>query len=97
MARYELRFSRAFIRELRRLRRSGQSGLEERISRSVRALAEDPFTPRPGVDIARLRLPGERLFRLRVGEYRVLYEVELGQRVITVTSVFHRGKGYDLG
>ena len=96
MARYDLRSTSRFLRELRALRRSGQVALLERIGRVLHRLEDDPYRPRPGVDIKRLRVTGEGVFRVRVGDYRILYEVERERRIIVVTSLFHRGAGYDL-
>jgi len=48
----------------------------------------------PGVDIARLKGTRGRadLFRMRVGDYRVIYAVD--GEVVYVTDLFHRGRGY---
>ncbi len=34
------------------------------------------------------------LFRIRVGQYRVVYQLDDAQRQIVVTSVRHRGRAY---
>jgi len=67
---------------------------QAKIRKALDALTEDPSTPRPTVDIRRLRgPPGRRdAFRLRVGDYRLLYDVE-GENV-WVTEAWHRGRGY---
>ncbi len=67
-----------------------------RVKRSLRVLASDPFTPRPGVDIKRLRGTGGRqdLFRLRIGEFRAVYSVM--KREVLVTDLFERGAGYEV-
>jgi len=33
-------------------------------------------------------------YRVRVGDYRVIFTVDTGQRIVTVTSVRHRGEAY---
>lgn len=69
--------------------------LRERIKSALRKLADDPYQPRAGVDIIRLIGTKGRqdLYRLRVGDYRAIYAIE--NKVIYVTDLFHRGKGYD--
>jgi len=58
----------------------------------IDALATDPFRSRPGVNIRKLR--GTRsMFRLRVGDFRGIYEVQ-GEGVIFTRSG-HRSKVYD--
>ena len=65
-----------------------------RIIKALRALQNDPFQPRSGADIIRLKGTRGRqdLFRLRIGDYRAIYAVE--GSVVYVTDLFHRGKGY---
>ncbi len=68
--------------------------LRRRIVEKLHLLEENPYEPRPGVDIARLKGTKGRadLFRMRVGDYRVIYAIDGG--VVYVTDLFHRGKGY---
>jgi mRNA interferase RelE/StbE len=65
-----------------------------RIIRALLVLQNDPFQPRSGADIVRLKGTRGRqdLFRLRIGDYRAIYAVE--HNVVYVTDLFHRGKGY---
>ena len=67
-----------------------------RVKRSLRVLASDPFTPRPGADIKRLRGTSGRqdLFRLRIGKFRAVYAV--AKREVLVTDLFERGAGYEV-
>lgn len=43
-----------------------------------------------GTDIKKLK--GSELFRLRVGNYRVIYSVDDGIKVITIENIDNRGK-----
>lgn len=67
----------------------------KRIENAMQVLEMDPFTPRSGADIKRLKGTRGRqdLFRLRVGKWRVVYAVE--GAVVLVTDVWERGHGYD--
>ena len=56
-------------------------------------LEMNPFESGPGRDVRRLTA-GEELFRLRVGSYRVLYEIRRESRQIVVTKVIHRPQAY---
>ena len=66
----------------------------QKILEALRRLAEDPVTPRPKMDIRKLKGPTGRrdLYRLRVGDFRVLYDVE--RDTVWVTEIFRRGRGY---
>ena len=65
----------------------------ERIKKKLRLLEEDPFQSRSEADL-RLVWPHDDppLYRLRVGDYRVLYFVLQGE--VRVTEVLHRSKAY---
>jgi mRNA interferase RelE/StbE len=67
---------------------------KNRIKDAVRQLEQGPFQGRPGADIKKLKgIKGRHdLFRLRVGEYRVIYAVE--NETVWITEIFSRGRGY---
>lgn len=88
---YEIKLHRDVFKALTRM----ESKPRALIIRGLHALREDPYEPRPGVDIMRLKGTRERhdLFRLRIGNYRAIYAVE--GKTVYVTDLFHRGRGYD--
>jgi len=60
-----------------------------RILEAIEGLGQDPFPPQT------LKLiDADRLYRLRVGEYRVIYEVETQLGAVIVHHVRHRGEAY---
>ena len=87
---YEVKLHRTVIKSLERL----EPKLRERIKSALRKLGEDPYGARSGVDVMRLAGTKGRLdlYRLRVGDYRAIYAIE--DKVVYVTDLFHRGKGY---
>jgi mRNA interferase RelE/StbE len=87
---YEVRLHREVAKTLERM----TPQLRSRIIRGLRALEANPYESRAGADIARLRgtKGREDLFRLRIGDYRVIYAVVAG--IVYITDIFHRGKGY---
>lgn len=64
----------------------------ERVKRALFELEEDPFRPRPRVDIKKLRGPDRDYYRLRIGDIRVIYVVE-DVRVL-VAKILPRSKAY---
>jgi len=60
-----------------------------RIARAIDRLAEDPR--RPGVTVLHAE---ERIFRLRVGDYRVLYQIHDDRLIVVVVKVGHRRDVY---
>jgi mRNA-degrading endonuclease RelE of RelBE toxin-antitoxin system len=85
---YRVLLSETARRQLRDL----PDGTQDRIRRALEHLEADPFRPRPGVDIKRLRGPGREYHRLRTGDHRAIYVVE-DDRVL-VAKILRRSKAY---
>jgi len=83
--RYTLEFTASAAREFRALDRKKQ----RRISTKVSELANDPFPA--GVR----KFQGEEdHWRIRVGDYRVIYRVEKCRVVIVIVKIGHRREVY---
>lgn len=62
--------------------------IKSRIIRALKRLAKNPYPP--GVQ----KLEGSSYYRLRVGDYRVIYEVQRQQLVVLVIRIGHRRDVY---
>jgi len=62
-----------------------------RIRRALEGLSTDPFTPRSGMEIKPLAATSPKKYRIRVGEYRIVYAVD--ETSVRVIEVFKRGRG----
>ena len=60
-----------------------------RVMRQIAGLSDEPF-PRQAVKLE----GGEELYRIRVGDYRVIYAVERAARLVTIHYVRHRREVY---
>jgi mRNA interferase RelE/StbE len=60
-----------------------------RIAHAVGLLAADPFPPQ-----CRKLQGTEQDFRIRVGDYRVIYQVDTKARVVTICRIRHRAVAY---
>ncbi|MCY4014977.1 MAG: type II toxin-antitoxin system RelE/ParE family toxin [Gammaproteobacteria bacterium] len=85
MARYDLEISRTAERQLRRLPRADQA----RVVQAMLQLATDPY-PRG----TRKLLGYDDVFRIRVGQYRVLYSVSEATVIVVVLKIGHRRDVY---
>ena len=61
------------------------------ILRALTPLGDDPR--RPDADIKKMAGYGDR-YRLRVGDYRVIYEITDTQLIILIVGVGHRREAY---
>ncbi|MBI5855692.1 MAG: type II toxin-antitoxin system RelE/ParE family toxin [Nitrospirae bacterium] len=85
MASYNLSYRPSVEKDLQSIPRSVVTRIIARIER----LPSDPFPPQSA------KLQGaERLYRLRVGDYRIVYEVDSDARHILVQYVRHRRDVY---
>ncbi|MET7603101.1 type II toxin-antitoxin system RelE/ParE family toxin [Streptomyces avermitilis] len=84
---YAFRFTTAAQRQLRAIDRPAAM----RILAALTALGDDPY--REDADIKKLTGPSG-LYRLRVGNYRVAYQVEDGELIILVVKVGDRRDVY---
>ena len=84
MASYEVRFKKSVTKDLRRIPTQDV----QRVLGRIDALSEDP---RP-FDCT--RLSGKDNYRIRVGHYRILYQIEDNYLVVQIIKVAHRSTVY---
>lgn len=65
--------------------------LRERLCRKIEALKEDPIPH----DAKRVVTRKEKTFRVRVGDYRILYLVYFGDNTILIVKIDKRPRVYD--
>lgn len=83
---YAVRMRRRVEKQIAALPRPARTKLWEEIE----ALAENPFPH------GYLKLRGyQDTYRIRIGDYRVIYSVDTGELVIEVLTVGHRREVYD--
>ena len=84
MENYDLRIKPSAVKELEDL----QAKDRRRIVSKIRNLAEEP-RPR-GCE----KLSGRDRYRLRQGDFRILFEVDDGAQTVTVVKIGHRREVY---
>ncbi len=85
MASYELVVKPSVEKDLRSLPKP----IVARALEHIEQLKENPF-PRQSIKLA----GAEQLYRLRIGDYRIIYGVEVAAKVITIHYVRHRRDVY---
>jgi mRNA interferase RelE/StbE len=84
---YRIEIEAEAEKALRRLPRN----MAKRIRSKLLAVAADPFARNPNVK----KLTGREGYRLRIGDWRALYTIDAGNRVISVLAIKPRGAAYD--
>ncbi len=83
---YLAEFLRSAVRELESLPKSRQ----RQVAGHIDALSQNPYEA-AGVS----KLEGEeKLYRKRVGDYRILFEIDDQRKVVTIVKIGHRGDVY---
>ena len=85
MAEYAVTFSRAARKELEKL----SPQMVQRIFPKIESLATEP---RPA-NCKKLK-GGQNLWRIRVGDYRVVYSVDDPRATVDIVAVRHRSEAY---
>lgn len=83
---YKVLYQQSALKTLRKLPGNLSRLIREKIDR----LAENPHAPNPNVKL----LEGRNGYRLRVGDWRVLYELLDDRLVIVVVKIRTRGDVY---
>ena len=88
--RYEVLVDRRMEKDLRKV----PGHVREKFFKTLGLLAEDPVTARPGLDVKKLAgLPGDT-YRVRLGDYRLLFALDRDGHRVLVTTVKRRGRAY---
>lgn len=84
MAPYSIRFKSSVRKDLRKIREEDV----HRILKKINELSADPYA------FGSKKLKGKELHRIRVGVYRVIYEIHDDQLIVCVVKVGHRKQVY---
>ncbi|MBE2180221.1 MAG: type II toxin-antitoxin system RelE/ParE family toxin [Chthoniobacterales bacterium] len=85
MASYRIEFTRSAEKDLRKIDRS-------RVAAILRKVEQLELNPRP--DGSKKLAGADRTYRIRIGDYRVVYEIEDDVLVVLVIRVGHRKDVY---
>ena len=83
---YQIVFSRKAAKSFQRV----PHNVGERIREKLAQIADDPFAKHPNT----AKLQGRPGYRLRVGDWRVIYEIQQEELVMMVIKIASRGEVY---
>jgi addiction module RelE/StbE family toxin len=86
--------SKNFLKEVKKILKSGDKSVVSDIQRTIDELKIDPYNKRPKMDIKLISTKNESTYRVRLGKYRLVYEIDEQNHTVFITMFFIRGKGY---
>ena len=84
MASYNLKVKRSAEKELRALPKADL----KKVVKRIRGLSSNPYPP------DHQKLSGQPQYRVRQGDYRILYRIDDHQRMIEIVKIGHRREVY---
>ena len=91
---YKILLSKDFIKDVKKILKSGEKQILAEIQKTLDELKRNPHDKRPTVDIKLISSKKESIYRVRLGKYRLIYEINEKTNTIYITMFFIRGKGY---
>lgn len=84
MVSFRIKYRKSFEKEIRRIPQE----YADRIALLIDSLAQNPFT------VGSKKLKGGDLYRIRVGDYRIVYTVDEKNQMVVIERVRHRKEVY---
>ena len=81
---YRILLKRSAEKELERL----DDSIHDRIAKAILSLSSNPRPP------PIKKLQQQELYRLRIGEYRVLFVIDDRSKIVDIVSIAHRREAY---
>ena len=83
-------FSAQYSKQAKRVLRDADRILAKRLLAKIGELEQNPFL----TDVKRVEGYAEKIFRVRVGDYRILYEVDHQTNVVGIIKIDKRSQVY---
>lgn len=84
-------FSVEFGSDTKKFLRKAEKDIAKRIIARIEKLKEEPFPQ----DVKRILGKKDKIFRVRVGDYRIQYNVLYERNLIFISDIDKRGRAYD--
>ena len=91
---YQIIYGKDFLSDLKNIIKGGNKRIKNKVNEIVLELKSDPHRKRPKVDLKLISSKSEAIYRVRLGKYRLIYQIEEKEKKIYITMIFPRGRGY---
>ncbi len=91
---YQVIYGNDFLKDLKRIIKGGNKSIKNNVQNTIQELKFDPHKKRPNLDIKLISRRENAVYRVRLGKYRMVYEIDEDEKKIYITMLFIRGRGY---
>ena len=91
---YQVIYGNDFLKDLKRIIKGGNKSIKSNVQNAILKLRSDPHRKRPGLDIKLISKREDSIYRIRLGKYRMVYEIDENEKKIYITMLFIREHGY---
>jgi addiction module RelE/StbE family toxin len=91
---YQIIYAKDFLKDLKNIVKGGNKRIKKQVKDAVEELKYNPHRKRPKLDIKLISGKSEAVYRVRLGKYRLIYQIDEAEKKINITMIFLRGKGY---
>ena len=93
MPKYRVIYGKDFLKDLKNIVKSGDKKVISKAEQIIEKLKIDPHKKRSGVDIKLISSRKDAVHRVRIGNYRMVYEIDEPEKKIILTMIFPQGRG----
>lgn len=85
---YKVIYGKDFLKDLKKIIKSGDKKIKGKVENILEQLKMDPHKKRSGVDIKLISPRKEAVYRVRIGKYRMVYEIDEAEKIVFLTMIF---------
>jgi addiction module RelE/StbE family toxin len=85
---YRIIYGKEFLRDLKKIIKGGNKKIKDRVQDIVEKLKKEPHKKRSGLDIKLISQRKDAVYRVRIGKYRMVYEIDEKEKNIFLTMIF---------
>ena len=88
MPKYGIIYGKGFLKDIKKIIKSGNKKIVNNVEQVIEKLKIDPHKKRSGIDIKLISSRKEAVYRVRIGKYRMVYEIDEALKKIYLTMIF---------
>ena len=85
---YQIIYGKDFLKDIKNIIKGGNKSIKNKVNEIVFELKSDPHRKRPKVDLKLISSKSEAIYRVRLGKYRLIYQIEEKEKKINITMIF---------